>query len=465
MKWCVCFPEEDILIKRPCLKRACMNNNAGATLLSYLLYQASISKEYKQRLEKSHQQENAVHTLSIEIDKTQLEIVTGMDNEISDRTLRDTAIPLLVALGYIDVNESDKMNTYTLHLAQIQRGINHPPQLSELLLTLQQFIDNGTTSDKWRKYFSRLGAMLPAHAGKSTDHQKRSPIASEEGRRPFSSQDKRKKRNYDPRKIPAVAMQPEEMQKNTTTSIAAPAPSSSDMFVSALSSERQGLPEASTEQPRPPDAGAPRTAQTVLQLIEFLRGRAFCGPERSQQVHAAAILLGIQPALRLQDIHDAWLHGSDAYWKTHHDQAGMTVMDLVLHNSHGKRRVIAALEHKQRQERECIRQETSDDAQRDIERPPSPSAIEPVWAGHSMTEQEAQQLAIQATHDGHDHHYDLKAYSTYEQHSWVVKVHIEHYALTIHSPSEWDQTFVGVHEVLQLRTKLSTGKKGLVCIK
>jgi hypothetical protein len=465
MKWCVCFPEEDILIKRPCLRRACMNNNTGAAFLSYLLYQVSISKEYRQRLEKSNQQENATHTLSVDIDKTQLEIVSEMDNEMSDRTLRDTAIPLLVALGYIDVDASDKANTYTIHLAQIQRGINNPPKTSEFLLTLQHLIDDGNTSEKWRKYFLRLLAMLPTHRGKSTDHKKRPRTACEEERRSSSSKDKIEKSNNDLRKIQVVATQTEEMQKNVTANIAATAPPSSDIFVSEISTERQRQPEASIKRPQSPDSTASRTAQTVLQLIEFLRGHTFCEPERSQQVRAAAILIGIQPALRLKDIQDAWFHGSDEYWKRNYDQSGMTVTDLAHHNSHGKRRVIAVLEHKQRQERKPTHQESNQDVRGYAEHPSSTSAIEPAWSGQIMTEQEAQQLAIQATDDGQDHHYSLKVYSTYEQNIWVVKVHIEQHVLTIHSPSEWLQEFAGIHEVLQLRKKLSTGKRDLLCIK
>ena len=64
MKWCVQFPEEEILIKRPSLKRACAGNKHAATLLSYLLYQVSISQEFKQRTEQqiSHTQEALDHS-------------------------------------------------------------------------------------------------------------------------------------------------------------------------------------------------------------------------------------------------------------------------------------------------------------------------------------------------------------------------------------------------------------------
>jgi hypothetical protein len=128
MKWCVYFPEEDILIKHPCLRRTCLGNKTASAFLSFLLYQVSIGKEFKQSIENSHQQVNddekmPHQMMNIDVYKTQLESVSEMDNEISDRTLRDTAIPLLVALRYIDVDESDKTNKYTIDLAQVQIGI------------------------------------------------------------------------------------------------------------------------------------------------------------------------------------------------------------------------------------------------------------------------------------------------------------------------------------------------------
>ena len=465
MKWCVCFPEEDILIKRPCLKRACIGNKIAATFLSFLLYQVSISREFRQSLENSSQQENVKENMpyqkmDINVYKTQLEIISEMDNEISDRTLRDTAIPLLIALGYIDVDESCKTNTYTIHLAQIQIGINNPPKTSEFLLKLQNLIEGENTSDKWRKYFLRLLEMLPTHSGKSTDPQKRSHVACQEGRRPSSSKDKSKKSNNDAKKIQAVARQTEETQQHAMTSIAATVQPSSEIFVRDVAPERQPEPEI----PQSPDSAAPRTAKTVLQLIEFLRGHSFCEPEHSQQIRAAAILMSIQPELSLKDIQDAWTHGSDAYWKKHHDPSGMTVVDLAHHNSHGKRRIIAALEHKRHQEREPTR---SGQASRlHTEHPLSTSVAKPHQSGQAMTEQEAQQLAIQATQDGQIHHYNLNAYCAYEHNIWVVKVHIEQHVLTIHGPSEWSQEFTGIHEVLQLRKKVSIiGKEDLLCSK
>jgi glutamate/tyrosine decarboxylase-like PLP-dependent enzyme len=79
-----------------------------------------------------------------------------------------------------------------------------------------------------------------------------------------------------------------------------------------------------------------------------------------------------------------------------------------------------------------------------------------------MSEQEAQQVAIQAIHDGQMHHYNLNAYSAYEHNIWVVKVHLEQHIFTIHNLSEWSQELAGIHEVLQMRKKLSSmGKRDI----
>jgi hypothetical protein len=181
MKWCVTFPEEDILIKRPSLKKACCGNKTAAAFLSYLLYHVSISQEYKRNAEnintrKVARGETPDQEVTVKVYRTQTQIIEEMDNEISDRTLRDTAIPLLVALGYIAMDESEKINVYEVHLDSVQAGINHPPMMSEVLPTLHQLADLGSTSDKYRKYFRRLAEILPtssevlpAHHGTTSD--------------------------------------------------------------------------------------------------------------------------------------------------------------------------------------------------------------------------------------------------------------------------------------------------------
>src|SRR5262245_16588843 len=104
MKWCVTFPEEDILIKRPCLTRACGGNKPAATFLSYLLYQVSISREYKKTAENINKRQVVLgkepdQEITGSIYRTQAQIVEEVDEELTDRTLRSTAIPWLQALG------------------------------------------------------------------------------------------------------------------------------------------------------------------------------------------------------------------------------------------------------------------------------------------------------------------------------------------------------------------------------
>lgn len=76
-----------------------------------------------------------------------------------------------------------------------------------------------------------------------------------------------------------------------------------------------------------------------------------------------------------------------------------------------------------------------------------------------MTEREAQQLTIQVRQDGQRYAYKLQTQSAYEQHQWVVKVHFELHTFTIHGPSEWAQELAGIHDIIQLRQKLTTERK------
>jgi hypothetical protein len=457
MKWCVRFPDEDILIKRPCLRKACVGNKSAAALLSFLLYQVSICQEFKKNIEHSHPQQDAGgaildQKISINIHKTQRAIIDQMDYEISDRTLRDTAIPLLVALRYIDIDESEKANRYTVHLANIQAGINEPPTIQEFLPTLQHLMEDRNTSDKYRNYYRRLSAMLLTSAGSRSDAKNRSREARSADRKPDYTKDKKRKSNNDIRKILDGALKTDGSHNETMTSAAATKLSLEDCLV-----DNQQNKNVVIEIPQRPDVNASRTAETILQLIEFLRGQRFHEPERQRQAHAAAALIGLQPALSLKEIQEAWLHGSDEYWRKNHDPSGMTITDLAHHNSHGKRRVIAVLEHKRRQERERERthRKSDPDTTSHLERSRLTSPIEPSRHESAMTEQDAQQLTQQVIQDGQKHMYNLQAHSAYEQNRWVVKVHFEHHIFTIHSQPEWARELSGIHEILQLRKKLN----------
>jgi len=171
MKWCVSFPEEELLIKRPCLRKACGGNKAAAAFLSYLLYQVSISQQYKKNAENINQRKVACgerpdQEVTFKVYRRQQEIVAEMDEEISDRTLRDTAIPLLAALGYLEVDETDKINVYAVHLDAVQAGIDHPPAMTELFPLLHRQAASGRVSDRYRKNFRRLAEGFPTATGK-----------------------------------------------------------------------------------------------------------------------------------------------------------------------------------------------------------------------------------------------------------------------------------------------------------
>lgn len=119
MDWCVKFPKESMLILRPSLRRACGENRNAAKLLSYLLFCAN-SQEV---------QINAQLKRYIAIYRTQGQIADDIDNELSTRTLRDEAIPCLVDLGYLSVEEvkGDKQYTiYHIYPDAIQNGLDQP---------------------------------------------------------------------------------------------------------------------------------------------------------------------------------------------------------------------------------------------------------------------------------------------------------------------------------------------------
>lgn len=121
MEWCVSFPKESILVYRPSLRKACGGNRSAAKFLGYLLYLASAQRT---------QQEDK--NAPIIIKRTQQQIIEEMDEEISDRTLRDEARPCLVELGYIEFEEfkgNKQYTAYTIYPESIQRGISFPESI------------------------------------------------------------------------------------------------------------------------------------------------------------------------------------------------------------------------------------------------------------------------------------------------------------------------------------------------
>jgi hypothetical protein len=99
-----------------------------------------------------------------------------------------------------------------------------------------------------------------------------------------------------------------------------------------------------------PAPKAPRRAETVLALIEYLRGKRYTGEQRTNELRSAAMLLTIKPELSLTEIEEAWEHGSDDYWLEVYGEH-VHVHDLIKKDSHDRYRVLAFLSHKRTQER------------------------------------------------------------------------------------------------------------------
>jgi hypothetical protein len=156
MKWCVDFPEESILVVRPCLKRMCLDNKPAAKLLSVLLYRYSIRKEAKEDAEninevKTANGETPDQDTSFRIYRKQSQIVTDMVDEIDEKTLHDVAVPTLQLLGYLDIEEHPGMHCYIVHYDRVVAGISaykkgakalesflkEIPQLEKVLISVQ----------------------------------------------------------------------------------------------------------------------------------------------------------------------------------------------------------------------------------------------------------------------------------------------------------------------------------------
>src|SRR6266566_8213597 len=117
MKWAVSFPEESILLVRPCLVAICHDNRPAAKLLSVLLYRHSIRQEHQSDAENINEVrgDNSQDT-TFRIYRKQSKLVTDMCNEITEKTLHDVAVQVLQLLGYLDVDETPAIHCYDLHI-------------------------------------------------------------------------------------------------------------------------------------------------------------------------------------------------------------------------------------------------------------------------------------------------------------------------------------------------------------
>jgi hypothetical protein len=128
MKWCVEFPEETLLIVRPCLKRISLDVAPASKLLSDLLYRYSIRKEASEDAQnlnevKRSKGELADQDISFKIYRKQEQIVIDVCNEFTEKTLHDVAAPTLQLLGFLDVEELPGCNCYTVHLDKVNEAL------------------------------------------------------------------------------------------------------------------------------------------------------------------------------------------------------------------------------------------------------------------------------------------------------------------------------------------------------
>src|SRR5260221_1214927 len=121
------YPEERLLIVRPCLKAICYRDKPASKLLSLLLYYARNCDEQETEFTFTSRQDD---------------IITDLLDEMDVKTLHRTAIPMLRLLGYIDVDGSSYRYTYTVHIGYIQKMLNfyatNKQQLDKCLIDIMR---------------------------------------------------------------------------------------------------------------------------------------------------------------------------------------------------------------------------------------------------------------------------------------------------------------------------------------
>ena len=229
--------------------------------------------------------------------------------------------------------------------------------------------------------------------------------------------------------------------------------SEEDAIDAELDQEQEKLPEIAQK----PPADAPRTAETVVLLVEFLRGMRYSPEVRSREKRAAQKLLYLQPTYSLTEIEEAWVHGSDDYWRETHSGQDIHVHDLVNQNSHSVIRIQAFLEHKRSQERRTISSPRRQQQLSVLTPPVSPSSDE---QKPTMSEAEARGLIktveLAAQEKGHT---NLRGSVQRDGEGWIVLISWQSsawkgdLALEIRSHEQWSREFSEWDEVIQLRSK------------
>jgi len=164
MKQCVKFPEDKFLAVRTCLVAICMGNRPAANLLSILLFRYNLRMENKDDAEnqnavKASKGESPDQDTSVRIFRTQAQLVEDMCGEITEKTLHDTAVPMLQLLGFLDLEEHMIANCYILHVELVQQALSlyipgkkEQPQLENFLIEHMQLEKFLITSDELENF-------------------------------------------------------------------------------------------------------------------------------------------------------------------------------------------------------------------------------------------------------------------------------------------------------------------------
>ncbi len=190
MKWAVAFPEESILLVRPCLIAICAGNRPAAKLLSVLLYRYSIRQEHKTDAEninevRASNGEISDQDMTFRIYRKQCQLVIDMCGEITEKTLHDVAVPVLQLFGFLDIDESPAIHCYDVHLDIIVDALEAykqgPKALEDFLLShlqLEKFLID-IQLEKFpinKKYFQlALEKVLIANRNSSNNKRGRKP--------------------------------------------------------------------------------------------------------------------------------------------------------------------------------------------------------------------------------------------------------------------------------------------------
>src|SRR5258708_13940573 len=196
MKHCVPFPEENFLIVRPSLVAICLANRPAAKLLSALLFRANVCGEQQadtaNRSEgKSTSRQICKQEGTFRLFRTQAQLAHDMCGEITEKTLHDTAIPMLQLLGFLQVEERPGCHCYVINLGAVKQAIMVYTQKAERLerflfdaMPLEPFRigpDELETALVNKKYFHRLlGKILLTNRMRS--HCQRGPKTHREAR-------------------------------------------------------------------------------------------------------------------------------------------------------------------------------------------------------------------------------------------------------------------------------------------